>query len=1193
MSDNVDKITKIRDFIQSHTQSLNLPENEDVEPLTPEEEAKFYAVIDKKIEVLFGKRKPDENDKQVFFTPGVCFDLQILHDLIIKDSDIKHDPKWMGNLNKMLNNYGRGKHKYIVSVGDPALKIYTTKSQLDLEIDTLNYVNYKFPNASVKADLRYINAELEKTTQQYNEIKKVMETVQKYGRMSQEQKNGVFACTLTDSMVSVLEGFAGAGKSFTMGAVSGIYRAMGYNVMGVTLSNKAAQVLESESKMPCTSVADILQQLKKRKNANAAIFDIPTVIIVDEAGLVGLNQFNELMSLVTESPVPVKIILAGDSTQLNPIMDANSLELAVEVIDDTSKAVITEIRRQRSKSHIQAVLNFKDGNAGKGLYTYLQQEAIHICDNKPKLVSTVLSKCFNDLISDPYITAQILCQDNKLVGEFNYEYRKILKMFGRVEDNDSNIVMINQKNSSQPKAVPMSKGDQVVFTANFKNIKLYDKETNNLYKGTYIMNKMSGTILDIKGNPNDGYDMTVEITMADDEYKNNKAITIAKFNTKRDLIVPYTRGAGIDLNYALTVYSSQGQTVDKIYCVDSSLFDCRNAYVGASRHRLMMEIFVNREDIAQRVFKSQNRAKRGDGDNEVKYLSALDILNEVGRVWSKNNTQHSVIITAMDEYKKLNNLAIQNRIPLDFNKLNEGLLDLKKELEEEHKSVLRTKGMVQELDDNKAMDLILDAAEFFINKPPKLDYKKMNHELEKSKLEELNNPFSNKNNSDRPDGINLDIIHLEKEKGYKLHPMITEEFFHQYENKLVAIGRGSEIRFVARSEEGNVYSKYDIFGNDGLGIGYPVMAHDGVASHNSEIYVIEDLNLYLDYLKHFYLDVNNEIDKPILIWGARTTDYSHVINSFENKKIHLIGSEAFKYNSFFRMTHAVGGLELNAEFVNIDENVVNLYRPEAIEGGVYSTPEHKMPVNHLKFGEYCRDNALKNIKYSQNLWDFVLDGVSKNDFQDKLTFDVENASSFVNELGVLPMSFVKDYVVNKKQLMDEKRFNDEVLPRCQRIEEFKFQKNNQQEMVNFYNMSQNKSIPPLDNPIKTNTVKPSIAEAIDDPEHFIKHGKPIGNQIVILPDAPTSNTVSNQTNISQLNSGSDNASKNSNTDANNSFTSMYAQPQAQLQQSSQSSNLNDIYESQTPTPNHSHDDLFEQPTPPNVGQSSFKNLFGR
>lgn len=1042
-----DKINHIIEFMRQHTLNIQLDEDEDTatENLTDEELGELYAIIKEKIDVLMGKAPPSLKEREVVFNTDTVFHIDKLIDLITRDPRCSQNLKWGVNLRAALNKYGRGtiNKEYLVSIGDPQLGLYTTAEQIEKEILVLKHMDYKFPNGSVQVSQYDVEKELNSVTEIYDEQLKKKVKIQKYANMSNEQREAVLSSTLTNSLVSIVMGFAGAGKSFTMGAIVKIYSRLGFDVVGVTLSSKAADVLESESGMKCKTIAKILSELQRREDNP---FDKPTVLIVDEAGLVGFSELSELLRIITKSKYPVKLILSGDSLQLNPIQDANSLELADTVVPDDSRRVISTIRRQRSSSHIKSVLKFKDGEAGAGLYVPLQQENVFIGNDKTEIVQRLCQDFFNSMVSDPDLKRLVTCQDNSMAQTFNIELRKIMQLFGKVESGKGKEfdLLINNGRGKKPRTriIPIAKGDKIMFTNNFPKVLLINKATGEPYKGgdAHVMNKLQGIITNITGDEHHGYNLTIDIPMIDEESPTGTILTQVVCNTKTDIKLPDSQGASIDLNYATTVYSSQGQTVDENYLVDSPEFDSRTAYVGASRHKRDVKYYINRQAVAERIIKRYKK-------NQNSYISTLEILDEVGRVWSQVKEQNSVVIHALKMKNKLTEIAAKNRINIDFNNLSNVFIDIYKKEMKEQALINREKGKIKELPEQD-MDKVLDSAEYFVRKPTQINFdsiitnpaiqtqRRIALAQKQRELEEYGNK------------IDIEFLPIINKDDYPLHPIINEHFFQMYDKKIVSVGRGSEIRFLGADENGSVYSKYDIYGYDGIGIGYPVMTHSGKDSKNSDIYVIQDLNLYLHYLDKFYLSKKDDVvnvDKPIIIWGAKTTDYSHIVHSFEDKTVKLIGTNFFKYNTFFRITHAIEGLQLNTKFDNIDGQLVkSRFYPRINEFGEEIEPESTMPVNRKRFGDFCNPKALINIRYNDNNWNHLLKMSNEflfgwKDLETKFQIDEHNKSELVDSHGRLSMEFIKNYILTHN-LMSEQRFNDEVLARNKKIESFIKQK---------------------------------------------------------------------------------------------------------------------------------------------------------
>lgn len=909
---------------------------------------------------------------------NLTFDLmQNNFDLLLYNFNKKCEETFLNIQNNQSSTF-----KYIESafirVGDEKLNLLTSLRQKTIENSLLKMVGHTFTgNNQINQNAPHKTALSGNETDLQRQIHKKIPDgkggfYQPYITIAEEQLNAARACVLTDSMISCVQGYAGAGKSFVMGLVTKTYQEMGFVVQGVALSAQAASVLEAESGVPCMTVSKLIYTLKqKADHNNGVMFQQKTVLIIDEAGLVGLPDMYEILKHITNDNQiqPVKIILSGDSTQLNPISVSNSLELIEKVVPRDAYAVLKQIRRQKSKIDVESVLKFQTGVAGQGLWNYLNKEQISVLDTNFSLLKKVLQDYFNSVLTTPTASRLILCQDNDMVRDFNEKVREILQNFNQV--GQENCVLNIQSKDGKVRQINISVGDSIVFTKGFKNVPLLIKEGDLIkqYKQSSIMNGLRGKIIEIRDangnkiNPLSpiqvkeslNYFLKVEIPMLDSSAPNGEVITFAEFNTN-DIIS--NTAANLDLNYAMTVYSSQGQTVDETFIVHSNMFDSRNAYVAMSRHRNNANIYVSKEHLNQYKFKSI----------KLETATSFDILDEVARIWSTMKFQHSMSALLLKKHESLAKLLEKDKNQILLDKISDiDYQNLIKNNKEQTSLKIQDAKM-------REQDNIIDSIAYYTHKPLEFHWGL----LSKSRVHQQQiNSFVNEHgifdkNNQR---INqMDIIPLKQQNHYYLHPMINKEFFDKYENVLISVGRGAEIRFLGITEEGRIMSKYNINGIDALGTGYPVMAHNGNRQTEKQVYIIEDLNLYLDYLKNYYLDDNQEENKPILIWGAKTTDYKHITTSvLPNATIKLIGSDVFKLNSFIRLTHS-SDIAIPMRFENLDRN--EIYSKLSPSIGYQNTPLNGVvPVLSYNFSSYCNyhkfgilDDNQENIqKYRYDL----------------------------------------------------------------------------------------------------------------------------------------------------------------------------------------------------------------------------------
>ena len=146
-----------------------------------------------------------------------------------------------------------------------------------------------------------------------------------------------------------MSGLAGTGKTTVAEVYKQCFEAEGKQLMGLAVSGKAAAKLEEESGMPCMSVAKFFSQLRQGKVALTK----NVVVVLDEAGMIATGDTLKLMTYC--QGVGAKLILQGDSDQLQPIAAGNGFELAKMALGDTK---LTEIRRQKNAGDLITANSF-------------------------------------------------------------------------------------------------------------------------------------------------------------------------------------------------------------------------------------------------------------------------------------------------------------------------------------------------------------------------------------------------------------------------------------------------------------------------------------------------------------------------------------------------------------------------------------------------------------------------------------------------------------------------------------------------------------------------------------------------------------------------------------------------------------------------------------------------------------------
>ena len=172
--------------------------------------------------------------------------------------------------------------------------------------------------------------------------------------MTAEQMAMVRGATDARGLVLV-QGHAGAGKTFTLKPVVDLYLEREYQVIGASTSGKAAQVLGRDAGIE----SDTIAKLKIRLERGEIAFDDRTVLIVDEAGMVSSSDMDFLLGEARASGA--KVILVGDSEQLAPVDSGRPFE---DLQREHGFLELSEVRRQKDEVDREIGRAIREGRIG-------------------------------------------------------------------------------------------------------------------------------------------------------------------------------------------------------------------------------------------------------------------------------------------------------------------------------------------------------------------------------------------------------------------------------------------------------------------------------------------------------------------------------------------------------------------------------------------------------------------------------------------------------------------------------------------------------------------------------------------------------------------------------------------------------------------------------------------------------------
>lgn len=473
--------------------------------------------------------------------------------------------------------------------------VYSTAKQLRCEQAILDMVDRKAAHGLAEEAVEKAIAARDKEIRQAvaQDLKRRGEDPLLATGLEQEQRDAIRHICLSRDAVSVLEGTAGAGKTFTIKSVGEIYSAAGYKVHGLSGAWTQALNLKKEANLDQgMAIAAWLAGL----NTGKITLTEKSVVVLDEAGMVGTQEMRSVLAQAER--VGCKVVLLGDTLQQTAISAGDALRLISSVV---GSARLDTIRRQRSEEERQGVKDLFAGRGEQGFAAFKKGARVLAKDQvHPAMVADWLAakkaagnhlggkgeiaKAAQSLLSgrrgeqgQPRIETQLMqATDRASVFELNRLAHDKLKAAGLLGQKSVQVQTMDSKDASD--LVEFSVGDEIVFRRNNRKLRPTERD-----QAAEVFNRVKGIVVDI-----DSQDRLQILT------EEGKKVTL----DPRDTAWQQKDGEGLALQHAYcsTVYSGQGVTVDRTFNKDGLSLSRRSAGVMMSRHREEARIYIDREE---------------------------------------------------------------------------------------------------------------------------------------------------------------------------------------------------------------------------------------------------------------------------------------------------------------------------------------------------------------------------------------------------------------------------------------------------------------------------------------------------------------------------------------------------------------------------------------------------------------------
>lgn len=408
-----------------------------------------------------------------------------------------------------------------------AERTYSTTDMLAAEAQALDIVAAQRASGIAAVDERLVDEALSRDT------------------LTSEQHELVRRLLTSSAGVDVVVGPAGAGKTRALRAARDAWQADGHTVVGTSLAAVAARELQNGSGIPATSLARFLSDLRKA--------ELPehTVIVVDEASMIGTRQMLELLQ--TAAQQNAKVVLVGDPCQLSEI-EAGGLFASLAGSEHALR--LSTNQRQAEPWEREALAALRDGDPTRALDAYADHDRVRLAADRPQLVDRLTADYLlaRSGAGDPDVL--VLAVRNTDVRAVNDAIRSRLRAHGLLGSAE---IRVGADEHTRAYAT----GDDVVITRND-----YRRE---VFNGT----RARITALDRR---------TRELTVTTRE---GQQITVpAAWAAER-----------LDHAYAMTCHRAQGITVDIALLYGTAALSREAAYVAMSRGREANFVYATHEEL--------------------------------------------------------------------------------------------------------------------------------------------------------------------------------------------------------------------------------------------------------------------------------------------------------------------------------------------------------------------------------------------------------------------------------------------------------------------------------------------------------------------------------------------------------------------------------------------------------------------
>lgn len=356
---------------------------------------------------------------------------------------------------------------------------------------------------------------------------------------------------LGDRRLALIQGPAGSGKTRIAAAIAESYQKAGFEVVGSSVTGKAAQGLGEATGLDARTLAAWNRSWKIRPDGA----DLPAhrVMLVDEASMLSLEELKVLLRESGRSGM--KLILIGDERQLPPVGPGHPYP---RFLKDFGAYYLSEVHRQKEEWMRRATRLLSEGKTTEALDAYLERDRVHWTENLDEARTSLVLHWFDDRRRHPEESSMLLAYRNSDAKAMNSQIRALRRGDGELAEG---ILIHGQE---------FAPGDRILFRRNDR------RQVRSLESGApvAVQNGTLGTVSKVEPNH-----MEVELDSGTE--------VVFDPAVYRDVVH----------GYAVTLHKAQGATVDRAYVLADRHLEANGFVTAATRQRRDLQIYVPKSQV--------------------------------------------------------------------------------------------------------------------------------------------------------------------------------------------------------------------------------------------------------------------------------------------------------------------------------------------------------------------------------------------------------------------------------------------------------------------------------------------------------------------------------------------------------------------------------------------------------------------